>query len=143
MNTYKADGTLLDTATLNKPVGWRPNQAQAEALYAATAAWVVPETVDTKKLWAVFSVKAVLGALSSPTWRAKYLTPDTEFWKILNSLPGKDGYEFSIQQVWQVSAALYELTRNELYNLLPKDLTKGVQYMYDLLSPGGRMYYGP
>jgi hypothetical protein len=137
LNTYNTAGTLLDSVTLNKPAGWKPNMAQAEALYASTASWVVPQTINLVKLTSVLSVNFVAGALTNKAWGAKYLKPDSAFWKILNGLPGKDGNDFTINQIWQLSWPIYELTNNGLFNALPKDLTNNVTYMYNLIRPGG------
>lgn len=143
VNAYDTNGALLDTVTLTKPVGWVPNPAKAEALYAATASWVVPETVDLAGLTAALSVNFVAAALLNDDWSDKYLQPGTEFWSILNGLPGKDGNDFTINQIWAITAPVYELINTGVFGWLSPLLTQDVKYIWNLIKPGGRMYYGP
>lgn len=73
----------------------------------------------------------------------KHTPTGTEFWSIINGLPGKDGNDWTIQQVWQVVYPVYELINTGVFSWLSPILTQDVKYIWQLISPGGRMYYGP
>lgn len=119
-----------------------PNPAQAEALYAATASWVVPETIDLAGLTAALSANLIPAALLDDDWSDTYLKPGTKFWSILNGLPGKDT-DWTIQDVWQVAYPIYSLINGGVFGWLSPLLTQDVKYMWGLIKEGGRMYYGP
>jgi hypothetical protein len=129
--------------TLSKPAGWKPNTAQAEALYTATASWVVPETIDMAGLTAALTANLIPAALLNDDWSDRYLVPGTDFWANLNGLPGKDGLIYSIKQVWQITYPVYELINTGVFGWLSPLLTQDVKYIWKLVSVGGRQYYGP
>lgn len=68
INALGIDGTQLDTFTLSKPQGWTPNLVAAAARYAATASWVVPQTVDIVALTASLVANFVTQSIGDDQW---------------------------------------------------------------------------